>query len=136
MEAKPEARRRRRGAAIFAGVALFGITGATAATLGGIAADDLGADVGTVASCDSDGVAVAFTNTYSATAGRYNTTAAVVSGIDAACDTQNMRVTLMDGTGASLGEGTVTVGNTGTETVTFTGADAEAVVGVAIVITG
>ena len=71
--------------ALPAAVAAMGLATASAASLGGITSSSYGADVGVVSSCDTDGVTVAFTNSYDASLGRYQTTAVTVSGIAAAC---------------------------------------------------
>src|SRR5207342_968809 len=74
-------RRRRIAAAIIAGAATLGVVGASAASLGGITSNSLGADTAVVGSCDLDGVTLAYTNSYDATLGRYQTTAVNVTGI-------------------------------------------------------
>ena len=125
-------------AAIIAGAAAIGVVGASAASLGGITSNSLGADTAVVGSCDSDGVTLAYTNTYDATLGRYQTTSVGVSGIAAACAGKALALTLKDATGVSLGSGTVAaiVGTTATVTLGGSGANANAVVGAAAVITG
>ena len=97
-----------------------------------------GADVGVVSSCDTDGVTVAFTNGYDATLGRYQTTAVTVSGIAAACASKALALTLKDGSGASLGTGSVASisGTSAVVPIGGVGANANAVVGTAIVISG
>jgi hypothetical protein len=123
-------------AAVLAGTTTFGLVGASAATLGGITSDSLGADSGVVSSCDTDGVTVAFTNSYDAASGGYRTSSAQISGINAACNTKSLSLTLKDASGTSLGAGTVTVA-AGAATVTLSpNADAESAVGAAIVISG
>jgi hypothetical protein len=131
--------RRRRLAAIVAGLSVLGITSASAASLGGLTTPSLGADVGVVASCDTDGLTVSFTNTYSATLGRYQATAVGVGGINAACATKSLNLTLRDATNVSLGTGTIaalTASATQTVTLTAPGVNANSVAGVAVVITG
>jgi len=132
------ANRRRRVAAVIAGVAAFGLASAAAATLGGITSPTLGADVGVIASCDTDGVTLAYTNTYDATLGRYQTTVVTVSGIAVPCAGKALSVTLKDAAGASLGTGTVAsiVGASAAVTLTAPGANANAVTGAAVVISG
>ncbi len=122
-------------AAIAATIA-FGAFLAMAATLGGISADNLGADSTVIASCDTDGVSTTFTVAYDATDARDEVTAVVVGGVDAACAGQNLTVTLTDGSDVSL-DGTTVVAAAGANTVaTTTPPAAEAVVNVHIVITG
>lgn len=132
-----EPRRKRALFAVICGVSAFGIVGASAASLGGITGTGLGADVGVVASCDTDGVNVDFVNTYDATSGGYETTSVDVSGIAAACDTLDLDLTLQGAAGASLGSGSVVLTAAGTATVTIAGgADSASVIGVAVIIDG
>ncbi|HMS13262.1 MAG TPA: hypothetical protein PKD80_09175 [Microthrixaceae bacterium] len=132
-------RRRRIGAAIVAGLATFGIVGASAASLGGVTSTTLGADVGVVSSCDTDGVSLSFTNSYDATLGRYQTTTVNIGGIAAACSGKALSITLKDATGASVGSGsiaTLTASASQSATIAAPGANANAVTGAAVVITG
>lgn len=128
--------RRRRGALILLGVGLFGLAVASAASLGGLNTTSLGADNGAVASCDTDGVALAYTTAYSATDGRYKVTSVTVSGIATpACDGKTLRVTLSDAAFVSLGTGSATVLAGGSQAVAITpNADAELAVNAAVVI--
>ncbi len=129
-------RRKRMIFAVVCGVSAFGIVGASAASLGGITGTGLGADVGVVASCDTDGVAVDFVNGYDPTTGTYRTTAVNVTAINAACNGDAISLTLKDAADASLGGGSSTVAG-GTATITLgTAASSSAVTGVAIVING
>jgi hypothetical protein len=140
-EAEPR-RRHRRGIllALLIGLAAFGLVGAAAASLGGLGGQKLGADDTVVASCDTDGVTLAYTTAYDATSGVYRVSAVTVSGINTACNTENMSVTLKDSTGASLGTGTAVVNVSVapfSQTVTIAPtAAAKSVVGAAVVITG
>jgi hypothetical protein len=129
--------RRRKALAIIAGLGIIGgLTAASAASLGGITANNLGADVTTVASCDTDGVSVSFgTPVYNATSGAYDAGAVTVYSIDALCAGQSLSVTLKGATGA-LGNATIglpATGFTGAATLTIA-ADAKAVTGAAVVI--
>jgi hypothetical protein len=134
----PPARRKRIAVAILAGAAALGVVGASAASLGGITSNSLGADTAVVGSCDSDGVTLAYTNAYDAALGRYQTTSVGVSGIAATCAGKSLSLTLKDATGVSLGSGTVAsiAGTTATITLAGAGANANAVVGAAAVISG
>jgi hypothetical protein len=137
-EATERKRRKRIGAALVAGAATLGVVGASAASLGGITSNSLGADTAVVGSCDSDGVTLSYTNSYDATLGRYQTTSIGVSGIAAACAGKSLSLTLKDSSGAALGSGTVASigGTTATVTLAGSGANANAVVGAAAVISG
>ncbi|HPU38108.1 MAG TPA: hypothetical protein PLS63_00950 [Microthrixaceae bacterium] len=138
MEPTRPRRRLRTMLALPAAVAALGLATASAASLGGITSSSYGADVGVVSSCDTDGVTVAFTNGYDATLGRYQTTAVTVSGIAAACASKALALTLKDGSGASLGTGSVASisGTSAVVPIGGVGANANAVVGTAIVISG
>ena len=131
-------RRKRIAASVIAGIAALGVVGASAASLGGITSNGLGADTAVVGSCDTDGVTLAYTNAYDATLGRYQTTSVVVSGIAAACAGKSLSLTLKDSGGVSLGAGTVAsiVGTSATVSLGAPGANANAVVNAAAVITG
>lgn len=130
--------RKRVGFAIAAGITAFGFAGASAASLGGITSPTLGADVGVIGSCDTDGVTLAYTNAYDGTLGRYQTSTVTVTGIAAACATKSLSLTLKDAAGASLGSGSVASisGTSATVTLTTPGANANAVTGAAVVISG
>ena len=124
---------RKKSVAVLAGLAVAGIVGASAASLGGVTANDLGADVGVVASCDTDGVIVDFTTGFSG--GVPTVTSVTVSGINANCAGQNIDVTLLNSTNTQLGSiGTAVVGGASVSVGGFGSPDAEAVTGVAIVI--
>jgi hypothetical protein len=139
-EAEP--RRRRRGVlfALLIGLAAFGLVGAAAASLGGLGGQKLGADDTVVASCDTDGVTLAYTTAYDATAGTYKVTGVTISGINTACNTETMAVTLRDSTGASIGTGSAVVNVSAApfaQTVTIAPtAAAKSVVGASVVISG
>ncbi|MFN8052038.1 MAG: hypothetical protein U0Q22_11405 [Acidimicrobiales bacterium] len=129
-------RRRRTVGALMMSAASLAVVGASAASLGGVTSPALGADTTVVASCDTDGVTLTYTNTYDATLGRYQTTAVGVTGIDASCVGLSLSITLKNGAGTSLGGGTVGSISGTSESVTLSGAgaDASAVAGAAIII--
>jgi hypothetical protein len=118
------------------GASALGIGVASAATLGGLSSASLGANDTVVASCDTDGVSIAYSNTYDGTTGRYRTTAVTINGIAAGCNTRTLSVTLKDGTGASIGTGTVTVAGTSQVVTLAPTAASDAVAGAAVVIAG
>jgi hypothetical protein len=125
---------RKKSVAVLAGLAITGLIGAAAASLGGINSDSLGADTGVVSSCDSDGVDVAYSYAFSAGLGEYVVTGVTVSAIDEACDGQTLAVTLSDGDDVVLGSGSAPVDDSGAVTVSIPAASAEAVENIAIVI--
>jgi X-X-X-Leu-X-X-Gly heptad repeat protein len=97
--------------AVVAAVAAFGAVSASAATLGGLSSKSLGADANLVASCDTDGVNVAYTTAYDATAKEFLVSGVNVTSINAACNTFAVSVSVANGTTAlSSGTGTVAAG--------------------------
>lgn len=127
----------RYGVAAGIGVTVFAGVIGSAASLGGITGTSLGADDTVVASCDTDGVSVSYTNAYDATDGRYEVGSVTVDGLAAACDGLSMKVTASGAGNASLAEGTVTVptGAGTTATASFSSTpSAENVTGVHVVI--
>lgn len=87
-------------AAIFGGVLIAGIASASAATLGGLTSSSVGADNSVVAACDTDGIAIAYTTAYNATAQEYQVSAVNFSGVNAACNSKAASVSLRNGTTA------------------------------------
>ncbi len=132
--------------AILAGLGIAGLVAASAATLGGLNTDNLGANVQVVASCDTDGVTATFNTDYEATVvpadpdgdGGYVVKSVDLAGISANCNGQALDLTLADGDGLQLGTGTVPSIDDLTETVTITptNVSAVAVENIAVVITG
>ncbi|CAN5449669.1 hypothetical protein BH10ACT2_BH10ACT2_21100 [soil metagenome] len=93
--------------AILAGLSIAGVVGASAATLGGLTSTGVGSDNSVVAACDSDGIAIAYTTSYSATAQAYEVTAVNFTGVSATCNAKAASVSLRNGTTA-LGTANVT----------------------------
>lgn len=127
---------KRKAAAIIAELSTIGIAGASAASLGGVTSNSLGADVGVVASCDTDGVTLGYTNSYDPTSGAYKTTTVAVSSINAACNGKAISLTLKDSAGVSLGSGSGSVAAGAASLTLSPTASAAAVVGAAVVISG
>lgn len=125
------------GGGILASAASLTVTGNT-----------LGAGTTTIASCDTDGVALKYGHTFlsgiAAGQGQYRTSSVSVTGIAAACVGKAISVTLKDAAGLSLGGGTLAaipaiVGPATEPVVNISFApspfiDATAVVGAAVVI--
>jgi hypothetical protein len=126
---------RRKSAAIaLAVVGVAGLSLASAATLS-INANSLGAGTDLVASCDTDGVDVGFGTAWDAVGNDgYDATAVDVTSIDAACNGQDIAVTLT-AAGVVVDEVTGTVA-AGAFTSAITAYDAELIDGVSIVIHG
>ena len=116
-----------------AAVAVTAFGAASAASLGGLSSAQVGSNDTVVAACDTDGVAIAYTTAYSASASKYQVTSATVSGIAAPCIGQTLQVTVKDAGGVSLGTGSVAVTGT-SHSVTGLTASAEALVGASVVI--
>jgi hypothetical protein len=94
--------------ALVAGLAVFASTFAFAATLGGLTSGEVGANNVLVAACDTDGVTTSYASaTWDATDEVYEVGSVTVSGVNDACDGDVLKVTLADGTGAQLSEGTL-----------------------------
>ncbi|MCU1398590.1 MAG: hypothetical protein JWN62_1699 [Acidimicrobiales bacterium] len=129
-------RRFRRGSMIMMGVGAFGVAGASAASLGGLTAQQIGADNGAVASCDTDGVTLAYTSAYDATTGVYRITTVTVSGLNVACNAKTLNVTLTDASNASIGTGSATIASTSQAVTMSPTASAKLVVGAALLVTG
>ena len=121
------------------GLAAFGVLTAAAAGLGGLSSSSLGADQTVVASCDSDGMVLSYTNAYSATPGTYTVASVVATGVASPCGGKYYNLTLSGAGGTSLGaySGTVSLaGTTLTITTTSPVVAAASVVSAALVITG
>lgn len=126
---------RNKSIAVLAGVAVFAIVSASAATLGGLETNDLGANSNSVKAQASSGVVVSWQTAYDATlnggTGGYK-----VSGVTltpAAPATAQVKLTLKSSTGASLGEIT---GTGATFVLPATPIAAHDVYGVSLVING
>ena len=118
------------------GLLVLGVTApAGAAGLGGLSSGGPGADGSAVASCDSDGIRADYETGMSAT-GRPTVTGAVISGLHSSCTGSMLHVTLSGSAGSALSSGSARALG-GTQTVTMTTpADATAVTGTAVVVTG
>ena len=135
--------RRSRRQAIFAlALGIVGVGGvlASAASLN-IANSTLGAGTTVIASCDTNGVSLVYTNTYVPSTGRYDTTAVTVNGLNNVCNAKRLDLTLKRNTGVLLGSGSILSLNlpigTTSATVTLTpAANANLVRGAAVVISG
>lgn len=122
------------------GLTLFGTAMGSAASLGGVTSNGLGADDTIVASCDTDGVTTSYATAYNTTStAGYKVASVTVGGLNDACDGKTIEVRLTGGSDASLenisktietGAGTSTTLNFANSTL------AESVTGVHIVIAG
>jgi hypothetical protein len=126
---------RNKTIAVVAGIAVFAAVSASAATLGGLATNDLGANSNTVKSQIANGVNVAWTTAFDSTLGGYKITGVTLSanGAETIPATGAVRLTLKDSTGASLAELT---GTGATLTGPVATVAARDVYGVSLVING
>jgi hypothetical protein len=93
---------RRRAIAALVLACVF-VTGASAASLGGLGGRSLGADRGTVASCDTNGVRVVYgPNTFNPSMNAFTVGTLSIRGIAAACRGRTLFVTLRDGSNGAL----------------------------------
>jgi len=124
--------------ALLGGVSIAGVAGASAATLGGLTGGSLGSDDTVVAACDTDGIAIAYTTTYSATAQKYQVTTVNFSGVNAACSGKAASVSLRNGTTAltTQNAASITVAANAFSVTLGTPVDAGSVNGVSLVISG
>ena len=148
---------RKKSVAILAGVAIAGAVGASAASLGGLTGGEgLGADAAAVSSCDTNGIVVNYTTSYSTANDEYMLDSIDFSGVDSDCAGQDYEVTVelltevdfADPAAARTPEQRTYGGGTPSATVTLggTGGDefsvptpnlkAESVVGLAVIISG
>lgn len=128
-------RRKRIALAVALGFGSFGVF-ASAASLGGLTSSRVGSENAVVASCDSDGVTITYTTAYDAADSRYEVTTATVAGVAAGCAGQTLSVTLKDGTGASIGAGTMTAVSGANAVAIAPNSSAQALVGASVIIAG
>ena len=123
--------------ALLGGLAIAGIAGASAASLGGLNEKSLGSDDAVVASCDTDGIDVAYTTSYNNTLNTYVVTSVNLTGVATGCANQIATVTLSDGNLDSLfTSGNTTVSGTSLSIPVSPGVSASSVYGVSVVISG
>jgi hypothetical protein len=89
---------RSKSGAVLGALIAAGLVSASAATLGGLNSDTLGANDDVVASCDTDGIGMSYQYAYNAASQYYEVTAVDFSGVNAACDTLDASVSLANGT--------------------------------------
>ena len=115
--------------------ALLGVAAASASVIP-FASAALGAGDGTVAACDTDGVAIAFTSAFDTTAADYRTSAVTVSGIATGCAGKTLSLTVTSGTGTALWQTTAAVTATSLTLNPPTPLQSSAIAGWAVSITG
>lgn len=134
---------RKKLAALLAGLAITGIVGASASSLGGITSTSLGADTQNVTACDTNGVNVDYTTSYHPAGNIIQVDNVTVTDVDIACAGLTYEVVLTGnpalptGDRVILGTATGTADATGSFVPTFTPkVNAHLVTGIAVTITG
>jgi len=97
-----------KSGAILGAVIAAALVSASAATLGGLTTQTLGAETAVVAGCDTNGIDISYATSYNATTQLYEVTAVELLNVDAVCVTQLARVAL-DGAGPAPNNLTATV---------------------------
>lgn len=122
------------------GMTVFGAVMGSAASLGGITPEGLGADDAIIASCDTDGVTTSQATAYGATGtAGYKVSSVTVGNLNDACDGKTIEVRLTGAGNASLEtqSKTVETGAGTSTTLTFGNSTlAESVTGVHVVVSG
>jgi hypothetical protein len=136
---KKSTKGRKSAAIALAIVGVAGLSLASAAQLN-INSASLGAGTSVVASCDTDGIDVHYTNVYNAGTGVYDTSSVILTGVDAKCNGLKYSVQLKTGTGVGTALGDPITGTSltvaaGSATIAVTpNQPAASIDGVAIVI--
>lgn len=120
-------------------VALVAITAlaAAAAGLGGLSIAGLGADSTPASSCDSDGVALAYSTAYNPSSFGFEVTTVTLSGVDRACAGKTYQLDLRGASGSLSENAGVVSAPGGVQVVTLAPAPAASlVVGASLVFTG
>ncbi len=132
---------KRKTIAVVAGIAVFAAVSASAATLGGVATSDVGANSNAVAGQLTGGVNVSFGTVYDSTLGAYkiNNVVLTTNGTEKFVTGENIALELK-GAAGGLTELTLTTSGAAasTETLPYSGAaiSAYSVTGVSLVING
>lgn len=101
-----------------AGIAAVGAVTASAASLGGFAGQNVGADSDVVAACQGNvAIDISYVQEYVIDDSNYRVTDVVLSNVNNACDTLPYDLTLADQAGAPL------VGGVSAGTISLTGSD-------------
>ena len=124
--------------AVLVGVSIAGIAGASAATLGTLTATSLGSGDSVVAACDTDGMGISYTTSYSPAAQKYQVTAVNFSGVNPACTTKAASVSLRNGTTElqTTAVASITVATTSFSITLSAPVDASLVNGTSLIISG
>jgi hypothetical protein len=126
---------RNKGLAVLAGVGVAGLVGAAAASLD-LTTSSLGADAQVVASCDTDGIDVNWGTGFNSLAQRFDLQSVELSGVAAACDGLDLEIVITDAADVTIATFTGFAASTTTTASLAAPVDAEAVEGIAVVISG
>ena len=127
--------KRRTLVAVVLGLTIFGAVYGFAATLD-VGANTLSAGNAAVASCESAGATGTYTVAYDANIGAYKVATVNVTGIDAACNTKNISVTLTGASNTNLGTIAGTIAGTSIALTPSATVPAAGVTGVSVAING
>lgn len=134
---------RRKSIVVLLGITIAGLVGASAASLGGITNESLGADAVVVASCDTDGIIAEYTTGYSTTLQAYEVTGVDLTDVAAGCAGKAWDVTLelldksvTPNVSTQISDNGVVQLGGGSFSASFTGVAAEDIVNLAVVISG
>jgi hypothetical protein len=89
----------RRSVASLAAVAVTIGVGASAASLGGLESNQLGADTGVVASCDDNGIDVLYRTAYHRGSGQFRVNRVILRNVSVQCEGLPYQLTLIDAAG-------------------------------------
>jgi hypothetical protein len=90
----------RRSVASLAAVAVTIGVGASAASLGGLESNQLGADTGVVASCDDNGIDVLYRTAYHRGSGQFRVNRVILRNVSVQCEGLPYQLTLIDAAGS------------------------------------
>lgn len=114
---------RRRIAAVAGGIAAAGLTVAAAATLGGLTPDTIGASSTIVSSCQSAGLAIAWSAVGYSSVGPAETVAGgSITGVAPACQGLSYKLAVADSAGTALAEASGSTAAAATTPFTLTAA--------------
>lgn len=125
---------RRKMMAVLAGLLVFGLVSAAAATLGGLNIQSLGAESEVVAACDPDGINVEWST--SLVGLDYVVDGVTLSDVDEDCAGLDVEVTLFDSTNAVLATLSEVADASGSVSFPVTNEPAADIVHIAVLITG
>lgn len=127
---------RKKSVALVLALGVTGIVGAAAASFNGLNASSLGSEDTVVASCDTDGIEVGFTTSYSSDDQRYEVSSVDLSEVDDACDGLDFDLTVTDGADVLDSTSGVVSLSGNSFSVSVSGVAAEDVEGLSLVISG